>query len=87
MRNYAPKWELMGCHTGRRTFVTLALIGGVNQFTIMKATGHTDMKSFVRYVDYSERNVVDEFAKLDDEEGETPHSPSATSEKAFMRVA
>jgi len=85
--NYAPKWELMGCHTGRRTFVTLALIDGVNQFTIMKATGHTDLKSFMRYVDYSERNVIDEFAKLDAEEGETTRPPSATGEKAFMRVA
>lgn len=80
--SYAPKWELMGCHTGRRTFVTLALIDGVNQFTIMKATGHTDLKSFMRYVDYSERNVVDEFAKLDAEEAEATSPPST-----FMRVA
>ena len=85
--SYAPKWELLGCHTGRRTFVTLALIGGVNQFTIMRATGHTDMKSFVRYVDYSERNVVDEFAKLDAEEDEATHPPFGDIEKSFMRVA
>ena len=85
--NYKAKWELLGCHTGRRTFVTQALIAGINQFTIMRATGHTDMKSFVRYVDYNERNVIDEFAKLDAEGGDTTRPPSADVEKAFMRVA
>jgi integrase len=85
--NYAPKWELIGCHTGRRTFVTLALMAGVNQFTIMRATGHTDMKSFVRYVDYSERNVVDEFARLDEAENEPTSPATGAGERSLMRVA
>lgn len=85
--SYAPKWELLGCHTGRRTFVTLALIAGINQFTIMKATGHTDMKSFVRYVDYSERNVVDEFEKLDANDVD-PTPPSVIiGKESMMRIA
>lgn len=85
--SYAPKWELLGCHTGRRTFVTLSLIAGINQFTIMKATGHTDMKSFMRYVDYNERNVIDEFAKLDAIE-DTPTPPAAGIDReSIMRIA
>lgn len=66
---YYPKWQVIGCHTGRRTFVTQNLNDGINQFTIMRATGHTDMKSFVRYVDYSKQNVINEFAALDASEG------------------
>ena len=86
--SYAPKYELLGCHTGRRTFVTLALIAGVNQFTIMRATGHTDMKSFVRYVDYNERNVISEFAKLDAiEDSPEPPSTAGVNQESIMRIA
>lgn len=45
-----PKYELIGTHTGRRTFVTLSLERGMRPEAVMKITGHKDMKSFQRYV-------------------------------------
>jgi len=84
---YSPKWELIGCHTGRRTFVTQNLNEGINQFTIMKATGHTDMKSFVRYVDYSKQNVINEFAALDAGKEEPKAPEPTTNAQGQMRIA
>ncbi|HEV8505455.1 MAG TPA: site-specific integrase [Chitinophagaceae bacterium] len=44
-----PKFELIGVHTARKTFVTLSLEKGMSAQEIMKITGHTDYKSFQRY--------------------------------------
>ncbi len=51
-----PKYELIGTHTGRRTFVTLSLERGMRPEAVMKITGHKDMKSFQRYIGVT--NVV-----------------------------
>jgi integrase len=55
------KWERMGCHTGRRTFVTLSLERGLRPETIMKVTGHRGWKSFQRYVNVTSDTVEREF--------------------------
>ncbi len=47
--NVYPKFELIGVHTARKTFVTLSLEKGMSAQEIMKITGHTDYKSFQRY--------------------------------------
>ena len=47
--NVYPKYELIGVHTARKTFVTLSLEKGMSAQEIMKITGHTDYKSFQRY--------------------------------------
>jgi integrase len=47
--NTYPKFELIGVHTARKTFVTLSLEKGMSAQEIMKITGHTDYKSFQRY--------------------------------------
>jgi len=53
----------------------------------MRATGHMDMKSFVRHVDYNERNVISEFEKLDAIE-DTPKPPAAgVNKNSMMRIA
>jgi integrase len=59
----APKYALLGCHTGRRTFVTLALENGIAPEVVMKVTGHRDYKSFKRYVNITEQRVEREFAR------------------------
>lgn len=66
--NVLPKFELMSCHTGRKTFVTLAMQRGANFSYVMKATGHTNINSFRRYMDDSKTNVVNEFKRLYGEE-------------------
>ena len=46
-----PKWELMGTHTGRRTFIVNALSLGIPPNVVMKWTGHSDYKSMKPYID------------------------------------
>ncbi|WP_460676755.1 site-specific integrase [Hymenobacter coalescens] len=59
-----PKWQKLGCHTGRRTFVTLSLERGLRPELVMKITGHRDWKSFKRYVNITEQAVEREFARV-----------------------
>ncbi len=49
-----PKYDLVSAHTGRKTFVTLSLAKGIPAEVVMKITGHSDYKSFKRYVDVDE---------------------------------
>ncbi|WP_324675052.1 site-specific integrase [Hymenobacter sp. GOD-10R] len=64
LNSTVPKWEKLGCHTGRRTFVTLSLERGLRPELVMKITGHRDWKSFKRYVNITEQAVEREFAKV-----------------------
>ncbi len=49
-----PKHELISVHTGRKTFVTLSLERGMSAEEVMTITGHSDYKSFKRYVKITE---------------------------------
>ncbi|MCC3155516.1 phage integrase SAM-like domain-containing protein [Hymenobacter sp. BT770] len=40
------KWELLTCHCGRRTFVTLALEQGLRPELVMRITGHLSNQAF-----------------------------------------
>jgi integrase len=55
------KWELLTCHCGRRTFVTLALEQGLRPELVMKITGHKSFAAFRRYVNITEQAVEREF--------------------------
>ncbi|QIX62293.1 site-specific integrase [Hymenobacter sp. BT18] len=57
------KWERLGCHTARRTFVTLSLERGLRPELVMKLTGHRTWRAFQRYVNITEQTVAREFAK------------------------
>ena len=46
-----PKWELVGTHTGRRTFIVHALSLGIAPNVVMKWTGHSDYKAMKPYID------------------------------------
>lgn len=59
-----PKWQLISSHSGRRSFVTLALETGLPWDVIMKATGHTDFKSFRRYIHTTEERQITEFNRV-----------------------
>ena len=59
-----PKYDLISSHTGRRTFVTLALEDGIPWEVIMKVTGHKDMKSFRRYINVSEERHLEVFNRM-----------------------
>ena len=46
-----PKYELVGTHTGRRTFIVNALSLGIPPDVVMKWTGHSDYKAMKPYID------------------------------------
>ncbi|MFP4096090.1 MAG: tyrosine-type recombinase/integrase, partial [Cyclobacteriaceae bacterium] len=45
-----PKYEMLSTHTGRRTFVTLALEAGHRPEVVMAVTGHKSYKTFKKYI-------------------------------------
>lgn len=49
-----PKWQMIGTHTGRRTFICNALSKGIAPQVVMKWTGHSDYKSMKPYIDISD---------------------------------
>ena len=49
------KHQLIHIHTGRKTFVTLSLEKGMSAEQVMAITGHTDYKSFKKYVDITKK--------------------------------
>lgn len=64
-----PKHDLISSHTGRRTFVTLALESGLPWEVIMKVTGHKDMRSFKRYIQVTDDRQIDAFRQIWETEG------------------
>ena len=50
-----PKYELIHFHTARKTFCTLSLEKGMSAEEVMEISGHTDYKSFKRYVRVTEK--------------------------------
>ena len=50
-----PKHEMVSSHTARRTSVSLLLAKGVPPTVVMKLTGHTDIKTMMKY----ERTTTD----------------------------
>lgn len=49
-----PKYELLGTHTGRRTFICNALMLGITPEIVMKWTGHSDYKTMKPYIDVAD---------------------------------
>ena len=57
--NLVKKYDLISCHTARRSFATNSFKAGVPSISIMKITGHTTEKSFLQYIKISsEENAV-----------------------------
>lgn len=51
-----PKYELLGTHAGRRTFICNALSMGIPAQTVMKWTGHSDYKAMKPYIDIADED-------------------------------
>lgn len=49
-----PKYEFLGTHTGRKTFICNALALGIPVQVVMKWTGHSDYKSMKPYIDVAD---------------------------------
>ncbi len=59
------KWELVGTHTGRRTFIVNALSLGIPPNVVMKWTGHSDYKSMKPYIDIVDSIKATAMTKFD----------------------
>ena len=62
-----PKYELIGTHAGRRTFICNALALGIPAQVVMKWTGHSDYKAMKPYIDIADdikANAMSKFNSL-----------------------
>ena len=50
-----PKYELLATHTGRRTFISNALMMGIPPQIVMKWTGHSDYKAMKPYIEIADK--------------------------------
>ena len=48
------RYELISSHTARRSFATINTLRGVQRSNILRATGHSSERAFVRYICYDE---------------------------------
>ena len=61
-----PKYDLIGTHTGRKTFICFALSNGIPPDVVMKFTGHCDYKSMKPYIDITEDAKKDAIKKMEE---------------------
>ena len=61
-----PKWELVGTHTGRRTFIVQALSMGISPNIVMKWTGHSDYTAMKPYIDIAKSEKSKAMAKFNE---------------------
>lgn len=55
--------ELIGTHTGRKTFIVNALSGGIPPSVVMTWSGHSDKKSMKPYIDIVDEIKASEISK------------------------
>lgn len=63
------KYKIMSSHHGRRFFITQNLINGIRPEVIMSMTGHTDFRSFQKYIAITDKtrvNAMDLWSKTFD---------------------
>ncbi len=60
-----PKYEVIGTHTGRRTFICNALMLGIPAEIVMKWTGHADYKSMKPYIDIANKAKAEAMSRFD----------------------
>jgi integrase len=54
------KWELLTTHTGKRTFVTIAILSGISIEVIKRITGNKDDATFTKYQRFSNEQLKKE---------------------------
>lgn len=64
-----PKYELIGTHAGRRTFIVFALTMGIDPAIVMKWTGHNDYQAMRPYIDIvgaAKAKAMDKFNHIEE---------------------
>lgn len=62
-----PKYELIGTHAGRRTFICFALSSGIPPQVVMKWTGHSDYQAMKPYIDIAEKTKINAMQLFENE--------------------
>lgn len=62
---FVPKWQLVGTHAARRTFICNALMMGIPPNVVMRWTGHADYDSMKPYIAIADSFKAAEMAKFD----------------------
>lgn len=62
-----PKYEMIGTHAGRRTFICFALSSGIPPQVVMKWTGHSDYQAMKPYIDIAEKTKANAMALFENE--------------------
>jgi len=58
------KCDLISCHTSRKSFISIAVAGGMSEITIKSITGHSkNSRAFTRYYDISRSVKAEAFKK------------------------
>lgn len=64
-KEHHKKWELISCHTCRKSFITIAMTLGMPESVIISITGHTKgSKAFHKYYDVVNQTKFDQMAKV-----------------------
>ncbi len=58
------KYELIGTHTARRTFITLSLEKGMSPEVVMSMTGHKDYRTFKKYIKITDKVKQNEMNRI-----------------------
>lgn len=61
-----PKWELIGTHAARRSFISNALTMGIPPSVVMQWTGHSDYDAMKPYIAIASSAKAREMAKFDE---------------------
>lgn len=56
-----PKYELISCHTARRSFATNALLSGMSENVVMKFTGHKTTSEFSKYIRATANQIAEKY--------------------------
>ena len=60
------KRDFIGCHTGRRTYISMLAEDGMDIYTIRGASGHTTFQMVKKYIDLFGKERTNKFAKLNE---------------------
>lgn len=62
-----PKYSLLSTHTGRKTFICMALSLGIPAQVVMKWTGHSDYKAMKPYIDIADDIRASAMSRFDED--------------------
>lgn len=81
-----PRWQLIGTHTARRTFITQCKKQGLDDASIMRMTGHTSTKTMSGYDRRTETDIAERFAEIMSSESEKKEYKKNEKKKKAIKL-